>query len=942
MAVAARQNNKGRKDGNPSVGGGGGPNRRGAWRGGPPNFVQSHHANRNNAGGGNGQHYNSHPNQGPLHGIENAMGSYVIVTTRNGARHSGFVDSIDADGSGFSLRNYRDLSAPNIPEKESMRFPAVQLLNWTRTDPPLAPNGTNASSPSGPSKGFRTDTDISQNGKPIRERELQAWSDSAPPAGGSGQGPTPSGRGDDITFGGGAGTGTGGWDQFSANQQLFGVTTNYDEELYTTKLDRSRPDYKERERQANQIANEINSQSSSNPHIAEERGVIDDSGVNEEDKYSTVVRGAGAYVPPGARAKLSTSQSQSPASTTPVAVSVTPPVAAPTEPAKKPTNGATSAAPTTAGGAAPKDLVDNFRDFVTSEKNRLVQKKQQIVKKEKDNRLADLLKFSQEFKLNRPIPEDLVPILAKDESKQKELMEKSAREAQSSKARAIGSNASTVTMKAAGLTPTITSATATPATNKAALGASSSSSNALASVGITNTTTMTRPQGPVAAASPAAAKLAVKAAAAASGAPTAPATGAPWKKLSIQAIPPFKGKRSSTTDSTTTVTSSGPVVSGSPGAKNGGATNGTASATSTGGGLTTPAEEVPNSPTSSTTSSAFKLNVKATSFKPNPNASAFKPGTSSPSGTPPTSTPSSSAPVRQEPKPVADHPFFGKVVIKMTPAVHIKDEFNIFRNKVPEAPTIAPTWPYNGKKYITLFPPPTTVNTNNGPSNMPQNMPMPHQLPNQPPHIPPPGQQPPPQQQQPGGPPQPPTPQGAPPPYDEDPAARSQQQQQQQQQPPQPQPPYQMMYYPYPYPGAVPGQPMMHMPAGAPPGAYMSPFVQHVQFPHQGAPHPFMSPPPMGPNGLPPQGYMSPPPPGAYPPNVNGGAPPRGSMPPTPMQQHAYAFHQSPQLPHAVPYMMMPPQPPVPQGGPGAHPFEGGGPPPGPQGPGGPGPMVGH
>ena len=44
----------------------------------------------------------------------------------------------------------------------------------------------------------------------------------------------------------------------------------------------------------------------------------------------------------------------------------------------------------------------SFRDFVTNEKQRLAQKKQQIFKKEKDNRLADLLKFSQEFKVCSP------------------------------------------------------------------------------------------------------------------------------------------------------------------------------------------------------------------------------------------------------------------------------------------------------------------------------------------------------------------------------------------------------------------------------------------------------------------------------------------------------------------------------------------------------------
>ncbi len=38
-------------------------------------------------------------------------------------------------------------------------------------------------------------------------------------------------------------------------------------------------------------------------------------------------------------------------------------------------------------------------------------------------------------------------------------------------------------------------------------------------------------------------------------------------------------------------------------------------------------------------------------------------------------------------------------------------------------------------------------------------------------------------------------------------------------------------------------------------------------------------------------GYPPGPPPGPYPPN---GAP-RGSVPPTPIQQHTYAYHQSPQ-----------------------------------------------
>lgn len=115
-----------------------------------------------------------------------------------------------------------------------------------------------------------------------RERELQAWAPSSdlPPAPSVG-----SGLGDEDTFGPGA-NGNTSWDQFTANEQLFGVKASFDEDVYTTKLNRNAPDFKEREKQAQKIANEILGTTANNPHVAEERGlVVDDSGVNEEDKY---------------------------------------------------------------------------------------------------------------------------------------------------------------------------------------------------------------------------------------------------------------------------------------------------------------------------------------------------------------------------------------------------------------------------------------------------------------------------------------------------------------------------------------------------------------------------------------------------------------------------------------------------------------------------------
>jgi PAB1-binding protein PBP1 len=97
---------------------------------------------------------------------------------------------------------------------------------------------------------FRTDTDISQKKGAARERELQQWQPGA-------DGPNASGGGqpEDDTFG--PGTNRTHWDQFAANEKLFGVKTQFDENVYTTKLDRSGADFKEREREAQRIANEI-------------------------------------------------------------------------------------------------------------------------------------------------------------------------------------------------------------------------------------------------------------------------------------------------------------------------------------------------------------------------------------------------------------------------------------------------------------------------------------------------------------------------------------------------------------------------------------------------------------------------------------------------------------------------------------------------------------
>ncbi|KAF1849768.1 uncharacterized protein K460DRAFT_272116 [Cucurbitaria berberidis CBS 394.84] len=143
--------------------------------------------------------------------------------------------------------------------------------------------------------GFRTDTDISGH-MALRERNLQKWE--------------PSEVDPDLTLES-AGRSTD-WDQFSTNERLFGVRSNYDETIYTTTINKNDPEYAARAARAEKIAREIEGSSALNSHVREERGgqSVDDAGGDEEDKYSGVRREfsplssgqSNRYTPPARRA----------------------------------------------------------------------------------------------------------------------------------------------------------------------------------------------------------------------------------------------------------------------------------------------------------------------------------------------------------------------------------------------------------------------------------------------------------------------------------------------------------------------------------------------------------------------------------------------------------------------------------------------------------------
>lgn len=63
-----------------------------------------------------------------------------------------------------------------------------------------------------------------------------------------------------------------GWNQFEVNETLFGVKSTFNEELYTTKLERG-PQMRDLEREALRIAREIEGEETHDLHLAEVRTV---------------------------------------------------------------------------------------------------------------------------------------------------------------------------------------------------------------------------------------------------------------------------------------------------------------------------------------------------------------------------------------------------------------------------------------------------------------------------------------------------------------------------------------------------------------------------------------------------------------------------------------------------------------------------------------------
>ncbi|WFD07578.1 poly(A)-binding protein binding protein [Malassezia vespertilionis] len=292
------------------------------------------------------------------------IGQMVTVTLLNGSRYVGILSGAltDAAEMGVLLSAGQALNpaADGIELGEvqgSVLIPGSEIAevdaSGTRMSTAEQLRALQQSITKSKPTGFRTDTEISGT-QQSDGRTLQRWDE--PEALETGA--------ESLSLSGS----TTGWDQFAANEAQFGVKSNYEESIYTTKLDRTRRDFKQREREADKVAREIMSQSAGNTHLAEERNQVEAVEINEEDKYGAVVRDSVKPV-----------QSQD---------------------LEKETN------------PSGRALTADFRQFVSKERDRLVVRKAELAQKEKQNRLSDLKEWAQSFRLKTPVPADMSALRA--------------------------------------------------------------------------------------------------------------------------------------------------------------------------------------------------------------------------------------------------------------------------------------------------------------------------------------------------------------------------------------------------------------------------------------------------------------------------------------------------------------------------------------------------
>ena len=264
------------------------------------------------------------------------------------------------------------------------------------------------------------------------------------------------------------------------------MTSTYDENHYTTQIDRSASSYKLRGERAKKIAQEIEGKVGDTAHLREERGqALEEDGEDEEAKYSGVKREAtrsylplstgapNSYMPPARRPPTSVATvAGAPVDPAIISSQLSRPdgvkVALPkntarivdtiaeedplalqgeekslqsvsstlTDSASSKTQEPNSTLSTTTMPSQKSPVPENdtegvevkvleeFRNFANSEKLKLSERKRTQAHLDRTARLNDFKRFSANLNLRSAVPVDLVGILAKDPAKQEQIIEK--------------------------------------------------------------------------------------------------------------------------------------------------------------------------------------------------------------------------------------------------------------------------------------------------------------------------------------------------------------------------------------------------------------------------------------------------------------------------------------------------------------------------------------
>lgn len=313
------------------------------------------------------------------------------------------------------------------------------------------------------------------------------------------------------------------------------------------------------------------------------------------------------------------------------------------------------------------NLLDSFRQFANTEKMRVQDNRRHRQSADKAVKFNDLMKFAKNFKLVTPVPSDLVPILAKDKSKQDEIVERARRNAESLAGAAVAGKLSV-------LTDQKSTRPLAPARweIEAAAAASNDAQNRAAQPTQMSQTSKDRSQ--------------------AANLPSQPARNQQGL-LSHRLADSHRLHKTGTTPMS--VPNPLPIQDTRQPPTRPGASGSGVSSPHGPGGVRSP---------SSTTSARF--NVKATEFRPNPAANTFKP-TAEPSLA---SSPKTDANTRSGSRAPTPSAFFGdRKLVPIAERPSILSHFNIFKHLKEEAESdpAAKNWVSNGGIKPSYRTPPT-------------------------------------------------------------------------------------------------------------------------------------------------------------------------------------------------------------------------------------------